>query len=566
VTKKPTTGAPDREAGPGPLTSLVNEVFRGSSEGGPSGWVSGLAPGSVLGRYDLIRELGRGGSGVVWEARDRELGRRVAVKVMRTAGPGAPEKRLLAEAEVAARLSHPGIVTILDVGRNERGTWLVQEFLSGETLGARLEAGPIPLREALRIAVEVARALAYAHTHGVVHRDLTPRNVFLCADGQVKLLDLGMAQAFGRRKLDGGSPDFMAPEQVRGEPEDERTDVFALGALLYRMLTGRSPFPDGDGSSGLARGIEVSEAPALGALIEGMLASAPAERPRDAAEVLDAIVGIAAGLPPGGDVVRARVRVRAPPRLRWIAAGALAGVAVATLAALGFALVRSTQPAPPPADATVAASSATTPCTWRLLSVHDLRGPAPGAVARQGSSGSQGVADAGGSKAWTQRSDWNQLFVPIGTTVPDFFGAEASFLAVPVPGRARGVKMMVLTDPSGPDGSDVKHGRGVFLIQEPGRAPTFEWGVLDGMNARKVVYKGTLGAPFTGKWRTLRLEGSRSRCWVRLLLDGVPLLTEVGSCDLAGTHVMLGAATDAYQPADVAWSNLRIFEGEPDCQ
>jgi hypothetical protein len=566
VTKKPTAGAPEREAGPGALTSLVNELFRGSPEDGPSAWVSGLSPGSVLGRYDLIREIGRGGSGVVWEARDRELGRRVAVKVMRSTGAGAPEQRLVAEAEVAARLSHPGIVTILDVGRNERGTWLVQEFLSGETIGARLEEGPIPLREALRIAVEVARALAYAHTHGVVHRDLTPRNVFLCADGQVKLLDLGMAQAFGRRKLDGGSPDFMAPEQVRGEPEDERTDVFALGALLYRMLTGRSPFPDGDGSSGLARGIEVREAPELGALIEGMLASSPAERPRDAAEVLEAVVSVAAGLPRGDDEVRARVRVRAPPRRRWVAAGALAGAAVATLAALGFALVRSSQLAPPPAEATVAASSATTPCTWRLLSVHDLREPAPGAVARQGSSGSQGVADVSGARAWTQRSDWNQLFVPIGATVPDFFGAEASFLAQPVPGRARGVKMMIFTDPSGPDGSDVKHGRGVFLIQEPGRAPTFEWGVLDGMNARKVAYKGTLGAPFTGKWRTLRLEASRSRCWVRLLLDGAPILTETGNCNLAGKHVMLGSATDAYQSADVAWSHLRVFEGEPDCQ
>jgi len=154
----PTRSTPPGE--PGTLTSLLNEVFRGSDPA-QTAWVDGLAPGSALGRYDLIREVGRGGSGVVWEARDRELGRRVAVKVIRARQGGTPEKRLVAEAEIAARLSHPGIVTILDVGRNEKGAWLVQEFLVGRTLASRLDEGPLPLREALGLGMKVASALSW---------------------------------------------------------------------------------------------------------------------------------------------------------------------------------------------------------------------------------------------------------------------------------------------------------------------------------------------------------------------------------------------------------------------
>ncbi len=149
-------------------------------------------------------------------------------------------------ASAAARCSHPNIVTLHDVGRSEHGPYLVLEFLQGVTLARRLEAGPLPVREALRVAVEVARGLAHAHAHGVIHRDLTPGNVFVCHDGRVKVLDLGMAHAFGRPRAAGGTPAYMAPERVAGAPEDERADVFALGVVLYRMLTGTLPFA-GDG-------------------------------------------------------------------------------------------------------------------------------------------------------------------------------------------------------------------------------------------------------------------------------------------------------------------------------
>lgn len=279
---------------PGAMTALLGELMRSP---GPeiASWADALEPGAVVGRFELVRELGRGGFGVVWEARDRTLGRNVAFKAVRAGTSAkADEQRVLREAEVAARLSHPNIVTLYDVGRSAHGPYLVLELLEGRTLAQRLDDGPLTLREAVRISVEVAKGIAHAHAHGVVHRDLTPGNVFLCDDGQVKVLDLGMAQAFGRRKVDGGTPSYMAPEQSRGAPEDERTDVFALGVLLYRMLANELPWPKQRGWDDrvAAPQLEIVDAPALGALVGRMLESDPVRRPRDAGEVLRALAGV----------------------------------------------------------------------------------------------------------------------------------------------------------------------------------------------------------------------------------------------------------------------------------
>ncbi|HEY6099334.1 MAG TPA: serine/threonine-protein kinase, partial [Anaeromyxobacter sp.] len=233
---------------PGTLTGILQQLAQTPAPQADDRWDQWLKPGAVVaGRFELVREIGRGGFGVVYEARDRELGRNVAFKAVRTGDRAAlREERLLREAEAAARLSHPNIVTLHDVGRAEQGPFLVLELLRGQTLADRLEQGPLPTREGLRIVVEIARGLAHAHAEGVVHRDLKPANVFLCEDGQVKLLDFGLAHALGRRRLDGGTPAFMAPEQWKGAPEDERTDVFALGVLLFRMLSGELPFPEDD--------------------------------------------------------------------------------------------------------------------------------------------------------------------------------------------------------------------------------------------------------------------------------------------------------------------------------
>jgi TolB-like protein/Tfp pilus assembly protein PilF len=275
---------------PGAVTAVLEDLARASSQ--PDEEPPAFRPGQVVGRFELVREIGHGGFGVVYEARDKELGRPVAFKALRPGGKlDLKEERLLREAEAAARLSHPNIVTLYDLGRCERGPYLVLELLHGRTLAEELGRRAIPVREALRIGVEVAKGVAHAHLHGVIHRDLTPGNVYLCDDGQVKVLDLGMAHAFGHRKVDGGTRAFMAPEQARGAPEDERTDVFALGVILHRMLSGELPFPDAEAlaSPNPAPELEVPGAQPLAVLICRMLEKDPVKRPRDAGEVLSVL-------------------------------------------------------------------------------------------------------------------------------------------------------------------------------------------------------------------------------------------------------------------------------------
>jgi protein kinase-like protein len=274
---------------PGALSQVLQELHSQPEADPTVAWPLALQPGAVIGRFELLREIGKGGFGVVYEARDNELGRFVAFKAVR---PGPRHEiraeRLIREAETAARLSHPNIVTLFDVGRAAEGPYLVMELLRGCTLAQKLRQEQPPVREALRIGVEIAQGLSHAHVHGVIHRDLTPGNVFLCDDGQVKLLDLGLAHAFGHRKIDGGTPTYMAPEQQRGAPEDERTDVFALGVILFQMLVGEVPFAAGGTTQelGTAPLLEVAEAPPLADLVAQMLSIDPVRRPRDAGEAL----------------------------------------------------------------------------------------------------------------------------------------------------------------------------------------------------------------------------------------------------------------------------------------
>jgi serine/threonine protein kinase len=266
-----------------------------------------LRPGAVVGRFELVREIGRGGFGVVWEARDLQLGREVAFKAMRRRrATEQAGQRLVHEAEAAARLSHPNIVTLYDIGRGEYGPYLVLELLKGEPLARRLDGPALSAAEVVSISSQVAAGLAHAHAHGVVHRDLKPENVFLCTTGQVKLLDLGIALAVGARNPGGGTLPYMAPEQRRGAPEDERSDVFGLGVLMYRMLAGALPFPESeDGAAAEVRDpppLAVADAPDLTALVRRMLEADPTRRPRDAGEVLTELQAI-------GD----RLRLTAPP-------------------------------------------------------------------------------------------------------------------------------------------------------------------------------------------------------------------------------------------------------------
>ena len=214
-----------------------------------------LAAGVRLGPYEIRELLGVGGMAEVYRAHDPRLGRDVAVKVVFTEGTPDLERvrRFEQEARAVAALSHPNVLTVYDVGGSEGRPYLVLELLQGESLRSRLDRGPVPLREAVEIAVDVCRGLAAAHELGLVHCDLKPENLFLTTDGRVKILDFGIARLTHGGQGDAADTDtsphllmgtmgYIAPEQARGLAPDGRADLFALGAILYEMLSGRRAF------------------------------------------------------------------------------------------------------------------------------------------------------------------------------------------------------------------------------------------------------------------------------------------------------------------------------------
>ena len=217
-----------------------------------------LSPGSRLAQYEIVSPVGSGGMGVVYRARDTRLGRDVALKVMapHIAADPAMRSRFETEARAVASLSHPGILSIYELGVADNTPFAVMELLEGRNLRDRIAAGPLPWREAAAIGASIAEGLAAAHAKGIIHRDLKPENVFLTSDGQVKVLDFGLALQRLEPAGDSDAPTiahttlgsvvgtfgYMSPEQVTGERVDGRTDIFALGCLLYEMLTGSQLF------------------------------------------------------------------------------------------------------------------------------------------------------------------------------------------------------------------------------------------------------------------------------------------------------------------------------------
>src|SRR5436190_5511738 len=222
----------------------------------------GVETGKQLGPYKILSLIGAGGMGEVYKAQDTRLNRTVAIKVLPQEISAKPEAkaRLEREAQVIAALNHPHICTLYDVGEQDGTNFLVMELLEGETLAQRLERGPLPIDQELRFAIEIADALDKAHRHGIVHRDLKPSNVMITKSG-VKLLDFGLAKL---RRADGapiqglrdastdsgltlqgtiqGTLQYMAPEQIHGREADARSDIFAFGALLYEMASGKRAF------------------------------------------------------------------------------------------------------------------------------------------------------------------------------------------------------------------------------------------------------------------------------------------------------------------------------------
>ena len=211
------------------------------------------------GRYRLVELLGSGGMATIYRATDTGLGRDVALKLLRPEYLRDPDfsSRFRQEAQAAASLSHPNIVTVYDYGEDPSGPYIVMELVDGEDLATILRrSGALPPRQVARIGAGVARALAAAHARGLVHRDIKPGNVLIGADGAVKVVDFGIARAIAEAQvtLPGttlGSVHYFSPEQARGEPATASSDIYSLGIVLYEMLTGVRPF-EGDSAASVA--------------------------------------------------------------------------------------------------------------------------------------------------------------------------------------------------------------------------------------------------------------------------------------------------------------------------
>ena len=255
-------------------------------------------PGSLLGEYRLEAHLGRGGMGDVFRATHTRLGRTVALKVHRDPATAA---RFLNEARIQAGLAHPYVATLYDHFEAGGHACIAMELVEGETLADRVaHGGPLPFAAAVGLLRPVAEAVAYLHRRGVIHRDLKAHNVKVTPAGHVKLLDFGIAKEMGRPGLTSagmvpGTPEYLSPEQVRGQPPDARSDVWALGVLLYEMVTGDLPFRS-------SSAFELFEQITRGTY------DAPSRR--------------VAGLPPACDALVARC-LQADPRARFADAGAL---------------------------------------------------------------------------------------------------------------------------------------------------------------------------------------------------------------------------------------------------
>jgi serine/threonine protein kinase len=272
--------------------------------------------GTRIGPYDVREEVGRGGMGVVYAARDERLGRTVALKILPRAvsHDARARERLAREARAAAALSHPAIATVYALEEIDGELCLASELVRGVTLRQTLGSGPLPPARVLDILRQLAEALDAAHRHGIVHRDLKPENILLTPDGRVKVVDFGIARSVTPRHEDGtltvagmalGTPGYMAPEQLRGEPVDARADVFAFGVIAYELATGEHPFGGSDpaslierlvsGQSPMARALEP---PALDAVVRRSLRGDRESRFASGVELLRALHGGGTGEEP----------------------------------------------------------------------------------------------------------------------------------------------------------------------------------------------------------------------------------------------------------------------------
>src|SRR6266540_2877442 len=335
-----------------------------------------LSPGTRLGPYEILAPLGAGGMGEVYRARDARLGREVAIKVLPASFSQDSDRlrRFEQEARAAGILNHPNITAVHDLGTADGAPYIVTELLEGETLRSRLGAGALSPRKAIDYAVQTAKGLAAAHEKGIIHRDLKPENLFLTNDGRVKILDFGLAkltqpegQAAQQTNLPTaaaatepgvvmGTLGYMSPEQVKGKPADQRSDIFSFGAILYEMLSGVRAFHR-DSAAETMSAILREEPPDLSATnrsiqpglertVRHCLEKNPEERfysARDVAYDLEALSGLSgAAVAAPGTVAGARSRPSWP-----LLAGAVLATALVCGLATYFAVARAGNRPPP---------------------------------------------------------------------------------------------------------------------------------------------------------------------------------------------------------------------------
>jgi Tol biopolymer transport system component len=326
-----------------------------------------LTSGTKLGPYEIVAPLGAGGMGEVYRARDLRLGRDVALKILPESFARDADRlrRFEQEARAVAALNHPNILAVFDIGEQNGSPFIVSELLEGESLRAALDRGVMPQRKTLEYGVQIAHGLAAAHEKGIVHRDLKPENIFITKDGRIKILDFGLAKLALTLGADSneitltsphtavgvvmGTASYMAPEQVRGETADARTDIFAFGAVLYEMLSGVRAFRRDTAAETMTAVIkddppELSDpgrmvSPALERIVRRCLEKNPEQRfqsARDLSFALSALSGTEAS-------AMARATVAAPrraPVLLWLS------VALALIAVAGLTWVVARRPAP----------------------------------------------------------------------------------------------------------------------------------------------------------------------------------------------------------------------------
>jgi serine/threonine protein kinase/tetratricopeptide (TPR) repeat protein len=321
-----------------------------------------MLPGTKLGPYEIIEPLGRGGMGEVYRARDTRLQRQVAIKTIASAAltDSQSRERFDREARAVAALTHPNILAIYDVGTHDSVPYVAVELLEGETLRSRIGASPLPLSAVLEYAVQIGRGLAAAHDRGIVHRDLKPENIFVTHDGQIKLLDFGLATEPVSQSGDDstrletepgallGTVGYMSPEQANGKPADARSDIFSFGCVLFEMLSGERAFK-GDSRIETLHAILKAHPPdlatirrdvptALDRVVRRCLEKAPASRfqsARDLVFAVETLSGVSGDQPPAASPA-------APSRLsvKWTTVATVAVVALAGAAVLRWTTVR----------------------------------------------------------------------------------------------------------------------------------------------------------------------------------------------------------------------------------